>query len=707
MAKYKDMRARAPWEKENNQRQTQGPGSFKGKSAGSTRRGGGQDIDWNSLPDKGLLLPKGPGKIGNDKRMPMPALPPVEIEKRLKKIESRPVAGTSLVKKVGDQYEYDKDFVYIAYASALSSLTNGKITNQNDATDFQFTPYNSSGVLLTYRGHFTNKSIYQSGDPTDYTWESTADLAGYTSVERQFTTSTGLVKTLGNPTKPGSGVTWTAINAGSSIPANAIWYAERFTLSGTTSNWSITAVGAYISSGQLVDSAVIAAKIANNAITTAKILNDAIDSDKIASNAVVTDALAANAVTATQIAANAVTTGKIVANAITATQIAADAITANKIQAGAIGVSELAANSVTANAIAANSVTASEIAAGTITATQIAADAITANSIATNAITADAITAGTITAAELASNSVTSAKVTADAITVDKIDLDGTLSVTANSGAIRWGKDDGDDVSNSGLFIGRNSSGSPRFVIGSPSSFIYFNGTTGVVSAIGVSSSATTGEEENFFTDSSQTHVLNLSPLVDEINIQMAGAGGGGGRAGTSDNSSPQSTSGGASIVKVVQSNGSVRATYTAAGGAFGNPRAGGGGGGSFAAGQNGASFTHPGSGAHSSFVGTGGAGGAYNTGAAGANGGMGSGGGGQGQAGGGSAADGGAGGGAGSFFTTTLLKASGHYVSTDHLEITVGLAGIGQHFQSGNTPNVQGGGHGGTGRVRIKGEDT
>ena len=707
MVKITDMRARAPWEIKKDQRQTQGPGSLKGKSAGSTRRGGGQDIDWNSLPDKGLLLPKGPGKIGNATPMPMPALPPVEIEKRLKKIESRPVAGTSLVKKVGDQYEYDKDFVYIAYASALSSLTNGKITNQNDATDFQFTPYNSSGVLLAYRGHFTNKSIYQSGDPTDYTWESTANLAGYTSVERQFTTSTGLVETLGNPTKPGSGVTWTAINAGSSIPANAIWYAERFTLSGVTSNWTIIAVGAYISSGQLVDAAVIADKIANNAITTAKILNDAIDADKIAANAVVTDALAANAVTSTEIAANAVTTGKIVANAITATEIAANAVTANEIQAGSIGVSELAANSVTANAIAANSVTASEILAGTITASEIAADAITANAIATNAVTADAITAGTITADEIASNAITSAKVSADAITVDKIDLDGTLSVTANSGAIRWGKTDGDDITNSGLFIGRNSSGAPRFVIGSTNSFIYFNGTT--VSAVGVAESATVGTEENFYSDTSTTHIFTISPLLDEINIQMVGGGGGGGRNGTSESGGSNSNSGTSSIVKVITSGGTTRATYTAAGGGFGNDCGGTGcgGGGSFAAGEAGDNFVHPGGSNHSSFAGTGGAGGAYNTNSAGGDGGTGAGGGGQGQAGGGSAADGGGGGHEGTFYTTTLLKASSHFVSTDYLEITVGAGGQGDLVRSGNTMGVKGGGNGGNGRVRIKGEDT
>jgi len=488
---------------------------------------------------------------GINKVKPMPAIPPVEIEKRLKKLEVQPAASTDTIKKVGDQYEYDKDFIYLAYASALANLSSGSITNQSDASDFQFTPYNTSGTLMAYRGYFINKSIYQSGDPTDYTWEATSGTAGYTSSERYYSEATGLLKDLGNPTNPGTNITWTSVTAGTAIPSSAVYSAERFTLTTTsgavTSAWDIKAVGKYVNE-----------------------------------------------------------------------------------------------NLVTANGIKA-----------------------------------------------------------------ENIDLDGTLSVTANSGAIRWGKTDGDDVDNSGLFIGRNSSGSPRFVIGSPSSFIYYNGTTGVVSAIGVSSSATTGEEENFFTDTSQTHVLNLSPLVDEINIQMVGAGGGGGRNGTSDGSTPASTDGGASIVKVVQSNGSVRATYTAAGGQRGLPASGGGGGGSFAAGQNGGSFAHPGGSNHSSFVGTGGTGGAYNTNNAGGDGGTGSGGGGQGQGGGGSAADGGAGGAAGTFYTTTLLKSSGHYVSTDHLEITVGLAGVGQYHKSGNTPHVKAGGHGGAGRVRIKGEDT
>jgi hypothetical protein len=622
------------------------------------------------------IAPPAPGVVGtmqgHNEQITMPALPPVEIQKRLKKLETT-VITTPTVALVDDQYVLDKETIYVAYASALSNLVNTKIPNQSDATDFQYGPFNPNGVLLAFRGFFKSKSIYQSGDPTDYTWESTSGLTGFGVSERATTTSTGFLATLGNPTKPGAGVTWTTVNPGSSIAANAVWLAERFTVGTVTSGWTIEAVGSYISAGQLVDGAVIAAKVAANAITTAKILNDAIDNAKIASNAVNNDSIAANAVTA------------------------------NEIQAGSIGVQELAANSVTANAIAANSIVASKITAGTITATQIAADAITANKIATNAITADAIAAGTITATEIASNAITSAKVSADAITVDKIDLNGTLSVTANSGAIRWGKSDGDDLTNSGLFVGRNSGGSPRFTVGSAASFIYFNGTTGVLSIIGASVSATTGVEENFFTATGQTHVFQISPLLDTINIQMVGGGGGGRKAGTSDNSSPNAGPGGSSIVKVVQSNGSVRSTHTAGGGAAATHGVGS----SFSAGQNGTNFAHPGGGAHSSFAGTGGAGGAYNTGNPGASGGTGAGGGGQGQAGGGSAAEGGGGGGAGTFYTTTLSKASGHFVSTDSIQIIVGAPGTADHYQSGNTPNVRAGGYGGAGRVRLKGEDT
>ena len=478
-----------------------------------------------------------------------------ELRRKLKKLEAGSSSSSALVKRVGDQYEYAQDFIYIAYASALSNLSDGTIPSQSDATDFQFEPYDTTGNLLTYRGYFINKSVYQSGDPTDYLWEATSGASGFTSSERYYTTSTGLQNTLGNPTKPGSGITWTVITAGTAVPGTAVYLAERYTITttegATSSSWKISAVGKHI------------------------------DTSVVASDA--------------------------------------------------------------------------------------------------------------ITATEIASNAVTSAKVNADAITVNKIDLDGQLNVTADSGSIAWGKEDGDDISNTGLFIGRNSNGDPRFVIGNATSFIQFDGT--VVSFVGGDIDDSDGTNEVLYTNTSITHRYTIGPNIATINIQMLGAGGGGNRNGTSDWSGPNMEDGGDTIVVIKNSDGATQTTYTAAGGADGWSAYGGGNyGGAFNEGEDGESFPHPGGGAHSSFAGTGGAGGAYNTNNAGAAGsGYGAGGGGQGQAGGGSAAAGGYGGHKGTFYSTTYTVTD----TTYYLDVTVGVAGRGQGSA---------GGSGSGGLVRLQG---
>ena len=366
----------------------------------------------------------------------MPALPPFEIEKRLKKLEVKPVASTALVKKVGDQYEYDKDFIYVAYASALANLSGGAIPSQSDATDFQLTPYNTSGVLLAYRGYLLNKSIYQSGDPTDYIWESTSGEAGFTSSERYHTTSTGLQESLGNPTKPGTNITWTVISAGTAVPSTAVYVAERFTITTTdgavTSEWKIKIVGKHI------DDTVIK----------------------------------------------------------------------------------------------------------------------------TGGVTTDTI----------ASNAITSAKVTADAITVEKIDLDGQLNVTANNGAILWGKSGATDTTNTGLFLGRDGSGNPRIVFGNASSFINFDGTD--VSLVNCDVDDNDGTNARIITNTTNTTTYSIGPNIATINIQLSGGGGGGGGPEAVDGADAGQP-GVASSVVVKMANGSTRTgtgalTITAAGGARG-----------------------------------------------------------------------------------------------------------------------------------------
>jgi len=352
----------------------------------------------NKVPTAhGPLLPANPGVVAAGPHIAPPflgKLPDKEVEKRLKAVE-KGNDTTALVEKVGDQYEYTKEFVYLAYASALSNLANNRIPNQSDATNFQFSPFSDAGTLMAYRGFFTNKSIYQSGDPTDYTWQSTSGMTGYTASERYYSVSTKRLEELGNPTKPGNGVTWVVINAGSGIPSAAIWFAERFKINSVFSHWSITAVGPWVGSDFLVDGAIIEAKIAANAVTVNKILNDAINADKLADNAVTTAAIATNAVLTDNIAANAITANEITANAVTANAIAANSIIANKIAANAVTANAIAANSIVAGKIATNAITAGKITAGAIDATKIAANAITANKIAANAITGDKIIATT------------------------------------------------------------------------------------------------------------------------------------------------------------------------------------------------------------------------------------------------------------------------------------------------------------------------
>ena len=57
-----------------------------------------------------------------------------ELRRRLRKLEAYHEGTGALVKRVGDQYEYIDDYIYIAYAASLSNLSSdGKITNQSDS----------------------------------------------------------------------------------------------------------------------------------------------------------------------------------------------------------------------------------------------------------------------------------------------------------------------------------------------------------------------------------------------------------------------------------------------------------------------------------------------------------------------------------------------------------------------------------------------
>ena len=174
-----------------------------------------------------------------------------------------------------------------------------------------------------------------------------------------------------------------------------------------------------------------------------------IDGDLIVTGTVTTDKIFANAITADKIAANSINANKIAANSIAAEQIAANSVTANKISANSITTEQIAANAVTANAITGNSVVATLIAASAVTASDISAS----NLSAINANLGN-ITAGTLK--NSGSNAIPDANTAPSGSEVGGfIDLNqGKFVFGSASKHILW---NGTDLTLSGVTIDANS----------------------------------------------------------------------------------------------------------------------------------------------------------------------------------------------------------------------------------------------------------
>jgi len=178
----------------------------------------------------------------------MATISETELQKRLRALEKANLqsGGTTTsaatIERVGDQYQYTSDHIYIAYASTISNDEAGIVPNQSDVTGFQYTPFDSSGALLSYRGIYKSKSVYASGDPTDYVWEDITTISGFAVSERYYTVSSVMLAFLGSPTVLKEGVAWVYLPSGSSTPSTAIYIAERFSIGGIASDWSITPI---------------------------------------------------------------------------------------------------------------------------------------------------------------------------------------------------------------------------------------------------------------------------------------------------------------------------------------------------------------------------------------------------------------------------------------------------------------------------------
>jgi len=346
-----------------------------------------------------------------------------ELRRRLLKLEKSggsSSSGTANIKKVGDHYEYENDWVYIAYASALTNLSGGVIPNQSDASDFQYTPFDSAGNLLAYRGVYTNKSIYASGDPTDYTWEAISSGNLTASSQRYYTTSLSLLFELGTPDDPGTGITWTQLTSGNSAPGNAIWLAEQYTINGVNSNWSIAPL-------QGNDKTFL---IAAGAIST--VMPTLGDSTWITDSVAVVTAF----------------TGKAYSNQ---KEFGYGTVVTIEYTDGKLsGLYKLSGS------------TDTWVSPGTF-------------------IDGDLMVDGTIRADAIAANAITADKIGANAVTANKISVDGSIEITSASGNVRSGIPDTlptdlDSLTTSGFWLGVDDSAG-KFVVGNKDQRLYWDGT--------------------------------------------------------------------------------------------------------------------------------------------------------------------------------------------------------------------------------------
>jgi len=97
-----------------------------------------------------------------------------------------------------------------------------------------------------------------------------------------------------------------------------------------------------LSTSEIQNEAVTAAKLAANSVTESKIADGAVTLNKLAANSVTSSTIADNGVLANNISTGAVTESKLSTSAVTADKIASGAVTSSKIGTGAVGTAALA-----------------------------------------------------------------------------------------------------------------------------------------------------------------------------------------------------------------------------------------------------------------------------------------------------------------------------------------------------------------------------
>jgi hypothetical protein len=183
-----------------------------------------------------------------------------------------------------------------------------------------------------------------------------------------------------------------------------------------------------ITSANILDGTILNIDISNGTITGAKIASGTITSDNIQDGTIGNSDISESAnirwykITAT----NSILNTDISDSTITGSKIASNTITSDNILDGTILNTDISNGTITGSKIASNTITSDNILDGTILNTDISNGTITGSKIASNTITSNNIQNGTILDEDISNNTITGSKIAYHTITTLNIQ-DGTI----------------------------------------------------------------------------------------------------------------------------------------------------------------------------------------------------------------------------------------------------------------------------------------
>ena len=142
----------------------------------------------------------------------------------------------------GGVWQIAPDVLYIRYATSVVNVgANHLVTTQSDVTGFSIEAFLTDGSQKLWRGLWWGAGV-ASTDPTDYEWFDVTDTTD-NQLERYWANASARLLEVGDPDKPGPGVTWTLACVGG-VPSGAYWIAERFKAGDIWTPWTIYPVQA-------------------------------------------------------------------------------------------------------------------------------------------------------------------------------------------------------------------------------------------------------------------------------------------------------------------------------------------------------------------------------------------------------------------------------------------------------------------------------